>query len=65
MAEQGFELPEASIAGLHEAIRRGHTTCVQVVQTYIERAQRYNGVSTQLLTRDGKDRKSTRLNSSH
>ena len=54
MAEQGFELPEASIAGLHEAIRRGHTTCVQVVQTYIERAQRYNGVSTQLLTRDGK-----------
>jgi amidase len=55
MTATGFVLPEASIADLHAAIRRGDTTCVQVVQQYIERARRYNGVSTQLLTRDGHD----------
>ena len=55
MSNSGFVLQEASIAQLHQAIRTGRTTCVQVVQQYIERARRYNGVSTQLLTRDGAD----------
>jgi Asp-tRNA(Asn)/Glu-tRNA(Gln) amidotransferase A subunit family amidase len=55
MAANGFVLQEASIAQLHAAIQSGETTCVQVVQQYIERARRYNGVSTQLLTRDGRD----------
>lgn len=53
MADQGFVVQEATIAQLHQAIRDGRTTCVQVVQQYIDRARRYNGVSTQLLTRHG------------
>lgn len=55
MAASGFVLQEASIAQLHAAIQSGETTCVQVVQQYIERARRYNGVSTQLLTPEGSD----------
>ena len=31
---------------------QGETTCKAVVQTYIERAQAYNGTCTQLVTRD-------------
>lgn len=55
MTASSFVLHEASIAQLHQAIQNGETTCVQVVQEYIERARRYNGVSTQLLTPDGAD----------
>jgi Asp-tRNA(Asn)/Glu-tRNA(Gln) amidotransferase A subunit family amidase len=48
-----FQLEEATIAQLHEAIRSGRTTVVQVVQRYIDRARAYNGVSSQLVTEDG------------
>ena len=48
-----FELEEASIAGIHAAIRSGETTCAEVVQGYIERARAYNGMCTALVTPDG------------
>lgn len=50
-----FELEEASIAKIHEAIRSGATTCAEVVQGYIARARAYNGVCTTLVTADGGD----------
>lgn len=50
-----FQLEEATIAELHEAIRSGKTTVVEVVQKYIERARAYNGVACLLLTQDGAD----------
>ena len=40
-----FRLEEATIDELHRAIRAGETTCVEVVQHYINRVQAYNGVS--------------------
>lgn len=52
-AAGGFQLEEATIARLHQAIRSGETTCVAVVQQYIDRARAYNGVSSQLVTVDG------------
>ena len=48
-----FSLEEATIGQLHEAIRAGRTTCVAVVQHYIERARAYNGVASRLVTEDG------------
>jgi amidase len=48
-----FQLEEATIAQLHEAIRGGKTTLTQIVQRYIDRARAYNGVSSLLLTEDG------------
>jgi Asp-tRNA(Asn)/Glu-tRNA(Gln) amidotransferase A subunit family amidase len=36
-----FQLEEATIAELHDAIRAGKTTLVQVVQRYIDRARAY------------------------
>jgi amidase len=48
-----FQLEEATIADLHEAIRDGRTTCVEVVQRYIERARAFNGVASLLVTADG------------
>src|ERR1043166_7660314 len=55
MQQEGapFRLEEATIAQLHEAIRTGKTTVVQVVQRYIDRARAYNGVSSLLVTEDG------------
>ena len=49
----GFRIEEASITGIHNAIRSGQTSCKQVVQMYINRAKAYNGVCTELLTMDG------------
>ena len=49
-----FRVEEATIAGLHRAIQRGQTTCRAIVESYIERARAYNGVCTQLVTRDGR-----------
>jgi amidase len=49
-----FRLEEATIEGLHQAIKAGHTACVAVVQQYIERVRAYNGVSSILVTQDGK-----------
>ena len=48
-----FCLEEATIEQLHRAIRAGQTTCVAVVQHYIERARAYNGVASVLVTEDG------------
>jgi amidase len=48
-----FRLEEATIEQLHKAIRAGQTTCVAVVQHYIERARAYNGVASMLVTEDG------------
>jgi amidase len=50
-----FELEEATIADLHDAIRAGKITVVEVVQRYIDRARAYNGVGCLLLTEDGGD----------
>ena len=48
-----FRLEEATIDELHTAIRSGETTCVAVVQHYIDRARAYNGVASALVTTDG------------
>ncbi|HEY5127634.1 MAG TPA: hypothetical protein VIJ35_10120, partial [Bradyrhizobium sp.] len=48
-----FELEEATITELHDAIRAGKITVVKVVQQYIDRARAYNGVASLLLTEDG------------
>jgi amidase len=48
-----FQLEEATIAEMHEAIRSAKTTVVKIVQRYIDRARAYNGVSSLLLTEDG------------
>jgi len=50
-----FQLEEATIVDLHEAIRAGKITLVEVVQRYIDRARAYNGVACLLLTEDGAD----------
>ncbi len=50
-----FQLEEATIADLHDAIRAGKITVVEVVQRYIARARAYNGVASVLLTEDGAD----------
>ncbi|MEK7877326.1 MAG: amidase family protein, partial [Pseudomonadota bacterium] len=44
---------EATIAELHQAIREGRTTCVDVVKQYIGRVRAYNGVASMLVTEDG------------
>ncbi len=49
----GFRIEEASITGIQNAIRAGQTSCKQVVQSYLDRAKAYNGVCTELLTKDG------------
>jgi amidase len=49
-----FRVEEATIAGMHAAIKAGEITCVQIVQHYIDRARAYNGVASMLVTKDGK-----------
>ena len=51
--EKPFRVEEATIAELHQAIREGRTTCVEVVRQYIERVRAYNGVASMLVTKDG------------
>ena len=48
-----FELVEASISDIHNAIGTGQITCQELTQLYINRAKAYNGVCTQLVTEDG------------
>src|ERR1700687_4759284 len=48
-----FRLEEATIDELHQAIREGRTTCVGVVQHYLERVRAFNGVASALVTEDG------------
>jgi amidase len=52
-ASEPFRLEEATIGELHQAIRTGRTTCLSVVQHYIERARAFNGVCSLLVTEDG------------
>ncbi len=52
---KAFQLEEATIDQLHAAIRAGNITLVEVVQHYIKRVQAYNGVSSMLVTANGKD----------
>src|SRR5438874_8123204 len=51
--DKPFRLDEATIEELHEAIQSGQTTCVAVVQHYIDRVRAYNGVASVLVTPDG------------
>ena len=48
-----FHLEEATISGIHSAIQEGQITCQGLVEAYVNRARAYNGVCTQLVTRDG------------
>jgi amidase len=48
-----FQLQEASIDEVHRAIREGQITCTSLVQLYLNRAKAYNGVSNELVTKDG------------
>ena len=50
-----FQVEEATIATIQNAIKSGQTTCRVVVQAYIDRARAYNGVCTSLVTADGAD----------
>ncbi len=52
-AQGGFRVEEATIDDIHEAIQQGDTTCVQIVQAYVDRARAYNGICTQLVTEAG------------
>jgi amidase len=51
--EKPFRLEEATIEELHAAIKSGQTTCVAIVQHYIDRVRAYNGVASALVTPDG------------
>jgi amidase len=53
-AQQGFDVIEATIPELHQAIQSGTTTCAAVVDAYIERSRAYNGSCTALVTADGR-----------
>ena len=53
-AQSRFQVEEATIDDIQEAIQQGITTCVEVVQAYVDRARAYNGMCTQLVTEDGK-----------
>ena len=48
-----FAVEEATIDGIHAAIRSGRTTCSAIVHAYIDRARAYNGVCRSLVTADG------------
>ena len=52
-AQGRFQVEEATIDDIQEAIQAGRTTCVEVVQAYVDRARAYNGMCTQLVTEDG------------
>src|SRR5688572_11468956 len=45
-----FALEEATIDGIHAAIKSGEITCQGVVRAYVERARAYNGICTALVT---------------
>ena len=53
VAQDRFQVEEATIDDIQEAIQQGTTTCVEVVQAYVDRARAYNGMCTQLVTEDG------------
>jgi len=51
--EADFQVEEITIADLHRAIQSGQTTCLAVVDAFVERARAYNGMCTALVTEDG------------
>src|SRR5215510_13541897 len=51
--EPPFRVEETTIEELHVAIRSGATTVRAVVEQYLARVRRYNGVASQLVTADG------------
>ena len=51
---QVFRLEEATIEQLQKAIKGGDTTCVAVVQHYLNRVRAFNGVASMLVTENGK-----------
>ena len=53
VAQSAFHLQEATIGGIHSAIQSGQITCQGLVQAYLNRVKAYNGVCTQLVTKDG------------
>ena len=53
MENKQFSVIEASIQDIQTAICAGKVTCTEIVQLYIERAKKYNGPSSLLVTRDG------------
>ncbi len=52
-AANEFNVVEAGIDDIQQAIQNGETTCKGVVQAYIDRARAYNNVCTALVTEDG------------
>ena len=54
VARKPFRLEEATIDEMHRAIQAGEITVVEIVKRYIARARAYNGVSSALVTEDGK-----------
>lgn len=50
---QQFHLQEATIDDVHRAIQNGQITCRGLIQLYLNRAKAYNGVSNELVTKDG------------
>jgi amidase len=48
-----FHIEEASITDIQNGIKSGQTSCKKVVEAYLARAKAYNGVCTELLTKDG------------
>ena len=50
-----FQLEEATITQLHDAIRAGETNCLKVVEHYLARLRSFNGVASKLVTKDGAD----------
>jgi amidase len=48
-----FFVEEATIEGLHRAIRSGETSVLAVVQQYLARVRAYNGVASRLVTQGG------------
>ncbi|MGH7061358.1 MAG: hypothetical protein ACREFH_13295, partial [Stellaceae bacterium] len=53
MTGEPFRVEEATIDELHQAIRDGRTSCVDVVRQYLARARAFNGVASLLVTPDG------------
>jgi Asp-tRNA(Asn)/Glu-tRNA(Gln) amidotransferase A subunit family amidase len=53
VTQDTFRLEEATIDDLHDAIRAGRATCVDVVKHYLARVRAFNGVASLLVTEDG------------
>ena len=55
LSSAAFAIEEATVDGIHAAIRSGQATCQAIVRAYIDRARAYNGICTSLVTADGAD----------